>query len=304
MRLAVYFNPTAGVRTFEAPDIAELLRAAGHEARGFDKESIAEAIQWKPDVLVAAGGDGTVARAAIELWKRRSEIALFILPMGTSNNIARTFGITDTPPILVRAIAGARDVRLDVGVATSAGSESAFVEAAGLGFFSDVLSRRHTLRERWRRLMRGLVVGEAQVRGAAAGIARYLRHAPSRHYRVVADGKDLSGDYVGVEAMNITAIGPRAKLASVADPGDGALDLVLIREQDREPLARALEARHGDDAPTLERHRVMRVDLGWTAGGGHLDDEVWPANGGSAHATGTLSAGVAGAVRLLVPRAA
>src|SRR5262245_19963348 len=44
-----------------------------------------------PDVVIAAGGDGTIARAARTLARRG--VPLAILPLGTANNIARSLAI-------------------------------------------------------------------------------------------------------------------------------------------------------------------------------------------------------------------
>lgn len=307
MRLALYFNPNAGIQSLDADETADLLRADGDKVRTFFKEGgkggIKGAIAWKPDVLVAAGGDATIARAATALWKRRSRIPLFILPLGTSNNIARSLGLTGDAAALARKLASARETLLDVGVASMDDDESPFIEAAGAGFIGEVLRRAEQREERrrsaGRRAEDGATKGEAQVRGAAAGIARQLRRARARQYRILAGDQDLSGQYVAVEAMNIDAIGPRIRLAPGAKSSDGALDLVLIRPEDREPLASFIESDREGDGPGLERHRVCRVQLRWGRGPGHLDDEVWPADKSGSR---DVTIAVGGTVRLLLPK--
>jgi YegS/Rv2252/BmrU family lipid kinase len=53
--------------------------------------SLAAAVDLRPDLLVAGGGDGTLSLASRHLAYR--DIALGVLPMGTTNNFARTLGI-------------------------------------------------------------------------------------------------------------------------------------------------------------------------------------------------------------------
>ncbi|HEX8869160.1 MAG TPA: diacylglycerol kinase family protein, partial [Lentzea sp.] len=85
---------------------SHLYRAARRhlEAAGFDllglfpvdrpgglEASLAAAVDLRPDLLVAGGGDGTLSLASRYLAYR--DIALGVLPMGTTNNFARTLGI-------------------------------------------------------------------------------------------------------------------------------------------------------------------------------------------------------------------
>src|SRR5690349_4297177 len=53
--------------------------------------TLAAAVDAGPDLLVAGGGDGTISTAARLLAHR--DIALGLLPLGTTNNFARTVGI-------------------------------------------------------------------------------------------------------------------------------------------------------------------------------------------------------------------
>ena len=85
---------------------ARLYQAAGRqlEAAGFDllgsfaasrpgqlETSLARALDLEPDLLIAGGGDGTLSLAARHLAYR--DVALGIVPLGTTNNFARTLGI-------------------------------------------------------------------------------------------------------------------------------------------------------------------------------------------------------------------
>ena len=95
--LVVNTRSRRGLRLYQA--------ARGHlEAAGFDllglfpvdrpgglEASLTAAVDLRPDLLVAGGGDGTLSLAARHLAYR--DIALGVLPMGTTNNFARTLGI-------------------------------------------------------------------------------------------------------------------------------------------------------------------------------------------------------------------
>ena len=65
------------------------------------------------DLVVAAGGDGTVATAAgIAV---RTSAPLAILPLGTANNIATSLGVSAPAPDLIASWATARRVPFDLG---------------------------------------------------------------------------------------------------------------------------------------------------------------------------------------------
>jgi len=85
---------------------ARRYQAAGRqlEAAGFDllgsfaasrpgqlETSLARALDLEPDLLIVGGGDGTLSLAARHLAYR--DVALGIVPLGTTNNFARTLGI-------------------------------------------------------------------------------------------------------------------------------------------------------------------------------------------------------------------
>jgi diacylglycerol kinase (ATP) len=306
MRVALYHNPTAGQQAYTSGDLLRLLRDAGHEPRTFDENQhkLGEAIAGRPDVVIAAGGDGTVAEAVIALRDRDVDIPLYVLPMGTSNNIAFSLGVRDTVPVLIQALASARQSTLDVGLASTKGAYASFVEAVGAGFFGVTMNEAGSMRERFRaavRKVRGDEQGEEEVRAAARGMARRIRDFAPRIYTVTADGRDLSGEYLAVEVMNIQAIGPRMRLAPDANHRDGLLDLVLIRPEERASLADTIEA--GEMVMGGERLRVREVELSYPPTEGHADDDPWPSKGSAkGRSPVSVRASMRGSINVLLAR--
>ena len=120
-------------------DARTRLLAAGFELLGAyaverDLEKcLAGAIAQGPDLLVAGGGDGTISTAGRMLAHR--DVALGLLPLGTTNNFARTVGI---PPSLDEAVATLVDgavIDVDLGIA----GDMPFTNHVGAGLSAEVM---------------------------------------------------------------------------------------------------------------------------------------------------------------------
>lgn len=281
MRVALVHNASAGVADYKTRDLLALLRLAGHEASAIGRKpsDIAAAIAAQPDVMIAAGGDGTVALVAIAIHEAGADVPLAILPVGTSNNIARSLGVSDDAPAIVFALDEARATRFDIGVVRAARTATHFAESAGIGFIGTMLEQGSTIRGRLARRARTLRGSTRKILRRRDwyehGVARLVRSAKPFFNTVIADGEDLSGEYVAVVAMNIARVGPRIVLAPEAATDDSLLDLVLVRPDERSALADHVEFGKLGRPPGVMR-RVRRVAVSWPRRGGHVDDEPWP----------------------------
>ena len=65
---------------------------------------------------------------------------------------------------------------------------------------------------------------------------RVLRTATPVRYELTLDGRNLSGEYLMVEALNFGAAGPKLRFTQSADGADGLLDVVVVDQNDRDVL--------------------------------------------------------------------
>ncbi len=107
------------------------LAEAGHHAtyqstkeRGFKK-----ALKEPTDLVLAAGGDGTIAKVACRLVD--SGIPLSVLPLGTANNLARALGFVASPEEIIARLDGGKKRTFDVGLAYGPWGKRYFFEGAG-----------------------------------------------------------------------------------------------------------------------------------------------------------------------------
>jgi diacylglycerol kinase (ATP) len=278
MRLALIHNKGAGDPDEHSKDrLLALIRDAGHDVTYFaakKKKEWREALARPWDLVVVAGGDGTVGRVARRLAGCGSPGA--VLPLGTANNIARALGVADTPLETLVAEWGSGERRyLDLGVARGPWGEMRFVEGVGAGLLARMMSWLETVDNA---PLEHLDDADDRVASVVRMLRARLDQCRPAAYTVRLDGRDCSGEYVLVEAMNIPTVGPNLRLAPDADPTDGLLDVVLLSEADRAAFREHLRAFFPghNGAPALTVHRARRVELAWDGFDVHVDDEPWP----------------------------
>ena len=250
MRITVVHNPTAGRGTLSRAELEGILRDAGYHVRyQTTKGKWKKVLQLETDLVLAAGGDGTVRKVATELAATTgTKIPFAVAPSGTANNFAHAIGIGDELARRVREWPSARPRLIDLGMVTVRRRSRPFVEGAGGGVFAAAIGRGPDEVE-----ARIQVARDDETRLGLELISRLVDSTEPARWEIVADGRDLSGDYVAVEALNIGFVGPSVPLARRADPGDGQLDLVVIDDAGRRALKGHVERRlGGDGAPGLE----------------------------------------------------
>jgi diacylglycerol kinase family enzyme len=89
------------------------------------------------DLVIVAGGDGTVAKVARRLRYRRTPI--IVVPIGTANNIARSLGLLTVQPIAQYLTGSLRD--LNLGRARGPWGSLSFVESVGVGAIAAAISQ-------------------------------------------------------------------------------------------------------------------------------------------------------------------
>jgi diacylglycerol kinase (ATP) len=146
--MIIVFNPAAGRRRAHLLwrvldvlvangvrlDLAETHRVGHAEALA------REAVRRGERMVVAAGGDGTIAEVANGLMG--SGARLGVIPLGTANVLAHELGLPFAPKSVAAALAFGRTHTLWPGQANSADGSRLFVQMLGVGFDAHVV---HTL---------------------------------------------------------------------------------------------------------------------------------------------------------------
>lgn len=260
LKYHVILNASAGTAnaTGVTPQaIAELFASHGIDATvDADTEAsmetrVARALESDADVLVAGGGDGTVAALAEALAGKPK--ALAILPLGTVNAVARDLGLPLTLEKAIAGIARGTPQRIDVGEVNG----HYFLHMAVVGFVAGIAAARERVRGR---------VGPLE----AVALARFFvrRLARSRRMALVVSSDDGEPHIERAQALAVVCSEFSEGFGRMfaRDSFDtGALTLYVVRQL---ALADVLRLAMGmffgrwreDDALKIERVREVRLD--------------------------------------------
>jgi diacylglycerol kinase family enzyme len=274
MRVTLLHNPTAGDDPAPADELVRELGWAGFDvAYVAVSEGELDPPEDLGEMVVIAGGDGTVRKVA--KWVAGRGVPLAILPVGTANNVARSFGQVGS---LRQLVAGWREgvrTTLDVGVVRAPWGRELFLEAFGGGAFASMLAsglgRRVPDRAGFagNRIDRGLQM-----------FCEAIRAQQCQRWCLRLDDEEIVGEFLFVEVMNVHCLGPNVPLAPTADPSDGYFDLLLATEDDRAALLDYAERRlqgHHASCPRIAVRRGRRLRAEPGTGPVHVDDRLWTA---------------------------
>ena len=248
-----------------------LIGQAGHrpDYRSSKDKDWHPALEQPADLVAVAGGDGTVAKVAKRLIQR--DTPLTILPLGTANNIFKTLYPPTPIEDLIAGWATARRRSCDLGRVRGPWGNASFIESFGIGLLARMISDSDG------RASRAIPDPTTQPDAFFRQVAELTITYPARHLKVVLDGRDLSGDYVLLEAMNTKFIGPNFCLAPAAEPDDGFIDLVLLGSDERQRFVTYLAAcakNPLEPGPFLAR-KGEHLHVEFQDRDVHIDDQVW-----------------------------
>ena len=173
-----------------------------------------QALEAEVDLVMAAGGDGTVRAVCAELAGTSTPVAL--VPSGTGNLLARNLNIPLDTDEALRLALGGPTTTIDVVRCTWDGGEERFVVMAGLGLDAQIMDDTHD----------GL---KKVIRTGAYAVAAMQNAVPDPFTLTVAVEEDEPFEQQAVMALlgNVGSITAGMNLFPDASPSDGAVDLMV-----------------------------------------------------------------------------
>lgn len=228
MNAAVILNPVAG-SVKDLDSTKEILSQLGEihvcQAAG-EAERLARELSQQHDLIVSAGGDGTLNEVVNGIAEENCEAALGIVPLGTGNDFARALGLTTNVQTAIEQILQNQIRPTDL-VRVTSDQVRYFINVSS-GGFSGLVDEKLTpeMKRTWGPL--------AYLRSAAAAFPQ-LRGYTTRV--VIDDTRDQELDLYNVVIANGRYVAGGIPIAPEADIADGLLDLILIPERGPADLA-------------------------------------------------------------------
>jgi diacylglycerol kinase family enzyme len=262
MDVVLLHNAKAGDESWSRSDLLKLVRRAGFKPRYFALRRALDdpKLLQRGEFVIVAGGDGAIRKTALALIGQDRPLAP--LPLGTANNIVRSFELPLRPEEIIDGWRNPRRRPFDVGVVEGPGGKRHFIEGVGIGLISRSIAvideiddeSSYELKKSKHRLHRDICV--------TAALAREMRALPAQ---LSYDDRVLVDEFLLLEILKIRRAGAGVELAPHASPSDGRFDIVSATSAQRPRLLHALKARlkdkKGVSSMTTRRARKVHLEL-------------------------------------------
>jgi len=271
-RVLLVHNPDAGQGGPDAHAILRMLEDAGHTPT-YQSSSLHDmgcAVGDGYDLVVAAGGDGTVCKVLRVCAGTGVPVAM--LPLGTANNIASGLGHAGGIEDLIARWDLSRHRTFHLGVARGPWGKTRFAESFGVGVLAEMIARaapEHSESFRGR---------AHKLRAVAASLRKTLRRLDPQRITVWVGDEGLTGNFLWVEATRVGLVGANLAIGRAVDPWDPTLEIVTLDESERD---RFLDYLDHDGEPDLANsglvaRRGTRASVSWERFEAQADGSILP----------------------------
>jgi diacylglycerol kinase (ATP) len=223
-RARIIYNPTSGRELFKRhlPEVLMKLEGAGYETSchattgaGDATNAARTAVERKFDLVVAAGGDGTINEVVNGLAEQDYRPTLGIIPVGTTNDFARAIGVPRNIEGACDVIVEGNSVPIDIGRV----NDKYFINIAGGGRLTEltyeVPSKLKTMLGQLAYYLKGIEM---------------LPSIRPTEVSIEYDGKLFEGEIMLFLVSLTNSVGGFEKLAPDSSLNDGLFDLLILKK--------------------------------------------------------------------------
>ncbi len=224
MKIAILLNPAAGSseqsesvhRLIEQHDDLLLIELDHPEACA---QAVRRAVAEGCEIIAAAGGDGTVHSVLNAILNQEAPVALGVVPLGTGNDLARTLAIGPDPRDAIAHLAVSHTERFDVMRVRCKDRTLYGINAITGGFGGDVT-------EALSPELKAAFGPLSYIIGAVSALPNLGEYSIT----LALDGEGpVQTDAVAIVAANGRTIAGGKRIAPLANPQDGLLDVVIVK---------------------------------------------------------------------------
>ncbi|GAA5417455.1 diacylglycerol kinase [Paraliobacillus ryukyuensis] len=244
-RARIIYNPTSGREAFkkELPNVLQRFEQAGYETSVYATTCAGDAInaakhavEREFNIVVAAGGDGTINEVINGLAEQPYRPKLGIIPVGTTNDFARALHIPRQIQQAVDIILENKSILLDIGKVNG----HYFMNIAGGGKLTEL---SYEVPSKLKTML-----------GQLAYYLKGIEMLPSLrpiNVQIEYDGKLFEEEIMLFLVANTNSVGGFERLAPAAKMDDGLFDLLIIKKTNLAEFIRiaslASKGNHLDD---------------------------------------------------------
>ncbi len=223
-RARIIYNPTSGREMFRRhlADVLEKMEKAGYETschattgEGDAIEAAKKAVERKYDIVVAAGGDGTINEVVNGLAEQDYRPKLGIIPTGTTNDFARALHIPRDVDKATDIIVNGDTIPIDIGRM----NDVYFINIAGGGRLTELT---YEVPSKLKTML-------GQLAYYLKGIEMLPSIKPSE-VTIEYDGKLYEGEIMMFLIGLTNSIGGFEKIAPDASLNDGMFSLIILKK--------------------------------------------------------------------------
>lgn len=259
MKTCIILNPAAGSAENTEALREKFTRFGPHEIRataepGDAQRFAQEAAGEGCELIISAGGDGTLNEVVNGVAAENSQVRVGIVPLGTGNDFARSIGLPAKIDDCLEIIAHGQTKAIDLVRVTS--DQVRYFVNVSAGGFSGLVDEKLTpeIKKTWGPL--------AYFRGAAAALPELRAYKTT----IVFDGAEtIRMNLYNVIVANGRFVAGGIPVAPEAIINDGVVDVFLIPEKPKAELtvvvAQILLGKHvGNDAIVYRRAATIEVN--------------------------------------------
>ena len=257
-RARIIYNPTSGRELFKKnlPEVLQKLEEAGYETSAHATTGAGDAtraariaVERRFDIVIAAGGDGTLNEVVNGLAGQEYRPKFGVIPMGTTNDFARALKIPRDIDGAVDVITAGKTVPVDIGRM----NDKYFINIAGGGRLTEltyeVPSKLKTMIGQLAYYLKGIEM---------------LPSIKASEVTIEYDGKLFEGEVMLFLIGLTNSVGGFEKLAPDSSVNDGLFSLLILKKTNLAEFIRiatlALRGEHLND-PHVIYTKANRIKI-------------------------------------------